>query len=318
MSFGENLQFYRKKENITQEQLAERLGVSRQTISKWEADSSYPEMEKIIQLCDMFGCTMDVLLRGEASEAFREDTAGYDRHMNDFSKEISVGVCVIIAGAALSTAADAFPGMAPLSGVIMIAAAVAGIMIFIMSGMKHSRFVKKHPYIQSFYREEESEAFENRFMRMIIGGIGLILLGVVVMAAAEVFPVPVGYTDEVYDWILLAFAAVGVPVLVYAGMQKSKYNIKQYNEEHREKSDEEVLEEIDEIRNRRGSKEERKDRLISTWCASIMIVATIIYVVSGLLCNLWDTAWIVYVVGALLCGLASVIISGMDGSSGEM
>ena len=318
MSFGENLQFYRKKENITQEQLAERLGVSRQTISKWEADSSYPEMEKILQLCDMFGCTMDVLLRGEASEAFREDTAGYDRHMNDFSKEISIGVCVIIAGAALSTAADTFPRMAPISGVIMIAAAVAGIMIFIMSGMKHSRFVKKHPYIQPFYKDEDVEAFENRFMRMIIGGIGLLLLGVVIMTAAEVFPVPAGYTDEIYDWIMLAFAAAGVPVLVYAGMQKSKYNIKQYNEEHKEKSDEELLAEIDELRSRREKTEERKNRLIGTWCAGIMIVATIIYVVAGLLCNLWDSAWVVYVVGALLCGLASVIISGMDGSSGEL
>ena len=64
MSFGENLQFYRKRRSITQEQLAEQLGVSRQTVSKWEADSSYPEMEKILQLCDMFGCSMDTLLRG--------------------------------------------------------------------------------------------------------------------------------------------------------------------------------------------------------------------------------------------------------------
>ncbi|MCA5964098.1 helix-turn-helix domain-containing protein [Blautia sp. RD014234] len=46
MSFGENLQYYRKREEITQEQLAEKMEVSRQTISKWEAGTSYPEMEK--------------------------------------------------------------------------------------------------------------------------------------------------------------------------------------------------------------------------------------------------------------------------------
>ena len=61
MSLGQNLQFYRKRKNITQEQLAEQLCVSRQTISKWEADASYPEMEKILQLCEMFGCSMDTL-----------------------------------------------------------------------------------------------------------------------------------------------------------------------------------------------------------------------------------------------------------------
>ncbi len=54
MSFGENLQYYRKREEITQEQLAEKMEVSRQTISKWEAGTSYPEMEKILQLCDLF------------------------------------------------------------------------------------------------------------------------------------------------------------------------------------------------------------------------------------------------------------------------
>ncbi len=46
--FGENLQFYRKQKSMTQEQLAEQLEVSRQTVSKWEAGASYPEMEKIL------------------------------------------------------------------------------------------------------------------------------------------------------------------------------------------------------------------------------------------------------------------------------
>ncbi len=65
MSFGGNLQYLRKKECITQEQLAERLEVSRQTVSKWESDISYPEMDKILVLCEMFGCSMDALLRGK-------------------------------------------------------------------------------------------------------------------------------------------------------------------------------------------------------------------------------------------------------------
>ena len=50
MSFGENLQFLRKQKNITQEQLAERLEVSRQSVSKWESSQSYPEMEKLLQI----------------------------------------------------------------------------------------------------------------------------------------------------------------------------------------------------------------------------------------------------------------------------
>lgn len=51
--FGGNLQFYRKRDNLTQEQLAEMLEVSRQTVSKWESGASYAEMEKILQICDI-------------------------------------------------------------------------------------------------------------------------------------------------------------------------------------------------------------------------------------------------------------------------
>lgn len=64
MSFGQNLQFLRKMSNkMTQEELAEKLGVSRQTVSKWELDIGYPEMEKVIELCNLFSCSMDQLVR---------------------------------------------------------------------------------------------------------------------------------------------------------------------------------------------------------------------------------------------------------------
>lgn len=66
MSFGQNLQCLRKMRNkMTQEELAERLSVSRQTVSKWELDIAYPELDKIIDLCTLFSCTMDELVRGD-------------------------------------------------------------------------------------------------------------------------------------------------------------------------------------------------------------------------------------------------------------
>lgn len=76
MSFGQNLQFLRKMGNeMTQEQLAEKLCVSRQTISKWELDTAYPEMNKLLELCDLFSCSMDELVRGDMnviSDAYSE------------------------------------------------------------------------------------------------------------------------------------------------------------------------------------------------------------------------------------------------------
>lgn len=64
MSFGQNLQFLRKMRNqMTQEELAEKLCVSRQTVSKWELDAAYPEMDKVIEICRLFSCSMDELIR---------------------------------------------------------------------------------------------------------------------------------------------------------------------------------------------------------------------------------------------------------------
>lgn len=64
MKLGTNLQYLRKLNgNMTQEKLAERMGVSRQTISKWETEEAVPELDKLIELSSLFSCTIDALLK---------------------------------------------------------------------------------------------------------------------------------------------------------------------------------------------------------------------------------------------------------------
>ena len=66
MSFGKNLQFLRHlKGNMTQEDLAEKMNISRQTVSKWELDAVQPEMNKAIELCRLFNCSLDDLFCGD-------------------------------------------------------------------------------------------------------------------------------------------------------------------------------------------------------------------------------------------------------------
>ena len=68
MKFGENLKAIRKSKNISQEQLAEKLGVSRQSISKWETGENYPSMNNIICLCDIFNCKINELVHEDFSD----------------------------------------------------------------------------------------------------------------------------------------------------------------------------------------------------------------------------------------------------------
>lgn len=69
MTFGENLVNLRKGKGVSQEQLAEVLGLARQTISKWELNQSTPDLQYIIKLSEFFQVSTDYLIKGEAAES---------------------------------------------------------------------------------------------------------------------------------------------------------------------------------------------------------------------------------------------------------
>lgn len=68
MKLADNLKQIRKKHNMSQEDLAEALGVSRQSVSKWESGISYPEMDKVLEICKMFNLNIDELLNQNIKE----------------------------------------------------------------------------------------------------------------------------------------------------------------------------------------------------------------------------------------------------------
>lgn len=68
MTTGEKLTLFRKRKNLTQEQLAEMLNVSRQSVSRWEMDIAFPETEKLIKLSRILGCSIDFLLNSDEVE----------------------------------------------------------------------------------------------------------------------------------------------------------------------------------------------------------------------------------------------------------
>lgn len=67
MSLGNNIGFLRKQQKLTQEQFAERMSVTRQTVSRWEADEVTPELDKLTLMCDLFSCKLDSLVRENLS-----------------------------------------------------------------------------------------------------------------------------------------------------------------------------------------------------------------------------------------------------------
>ena len=180
MSFRDNLIHLRAANNMTQEQLAVLLGVSRQAVTKWESEKSYPEMDKLLKLCQIFNCTLDDLVQGDltTNEPTKlpkvkpltppADVFDYDNFMRRFAWKISLGVALIIFGNALSlpffNATD--PAINPLftlpeniattlGMLFLFLGVIAGLALIIPAGLAHAHFVREHPYIEDFYTKED-------------------------------------------------------------------------------------------------------------------------------------------------------------------
>ncbi len=99
MTFGEKLSKFRKENNYTQEQLAEILGVSRQSVSKWESDIAYPETDKLICLARLFKCSTDYFLMYDSEKLSLENnrSAVYDTKQSKIIGYILFAVSILSA-----------------------------------------------------------------------------------------------------------------------------------------------------------------------------------------------------------------------------
>ena len=88
MTLGEKIARQRKELNYTQEQLADILGVSRQSISKWESDIAYPETDKLIELGKLFDCSMDYLLKEEITEKDGVQTSVFTEKVEEIRRKV--------------------------------------------------------------------------------------------------------------------------------------------------------------------------------------------------------------------------------------
>ena len=86
MKLPDNLKRIRKDNNLSQEQLAEKLGVSRQAVSKWESGQSYPEMDKVLMICKLFNYNIDELMNENVKEVSenKQSKININKYVDDF------------------------------------------------------------------------------------------------------------------------------------------------------------------------------------------------------------------------------------------
>ena len=296
MGFSENLQILRKMKNMSQEQLAERLDVSRQAVSKWESGNGYPETEKLISICEIFDCSMDEIIKGKFSADVNGEKKSYEKLMSKFSKGIALAIGIILLGTTILLYFSGLPGTEELKEkneimgvVILLLCVLIAVPIFIILGMQREEFIKKNPKLANIYSEEENEKFNSKFQKSLAGSVALILLGTILL----IFVSGMKLVDEestIPVVIFMDFVTIAVPIIVYFGIQKDKYDIEKYNKENSEEY----------------KKENSKVGKIS---GVIMLIATILFLISGLIYNMWYINWIVYPIGGIMCGIVGTIFN---------
>ncbi|MGO1043061.1 helix-turn-helix domain-containing protein [Clostridioides difficile] len=118
LNLGENLKRLRKEKNLSQEQLAEMLNVSRQAISKWESNKTYPDIENLILLRNLFNVTLDDLIvntnKTEVEDTIvpsklpTDNITDYDKNEEENDPSDNLIICGFIIGISIGFVTDNF------------------------------------------------------------------------------------------------------------------------------------------------------------------------------------------------------------------
>ena len=294
MSLGENIQFYRNKAGITQEQLAERLDVSRQSVSKWESNTTYPEMEKLLQMCTMFSCSLDTLLRGDAESVSFEDTGKYDSHMNGFTWAITIGTGLLFLGVSVMLTLLGAHVSVPLSVVAMLVFVISGILTMTYAGLGHDAYMRKHPQVKPFYSEDQIEKADRRFRLVITFSTGLMLMSVLWLVGSFALPLPGDWGRLLYVAIFMLIFGLSVAIMSFSGLQKSKYDIEKYNESNTPEA-------------RKAEQEINENSPVGKWAGAVFMIAIAVFLVLGLGWQLWHPGWVAFPAAIFLIAIGAIV-----------
>lgn len=290
MSFSDNLQNLRKRDNLTQDALADKLEVTKEAVSEWESGGGYPGIDKIIRICELFGCDMDTLVKGdipaETPENDHKLKSLYEKTLNSVSTAFSAAIGIILLGlTALILISGRAEGtsyekaFAAIGAAVLISGVAIAAPLFIVYGIKLTDFNRRHPRLPAFYTDDEVSSYFIKFGIGIGAGVVLLILGVIaallVNALTEIKGVYIAA-------IVIGSIALAVPLFVFFGMRMSKYTMGA-----RGKDD--VIDYTDKA------------------CGVIMLTATAIFLIMGFLLHAWSTAWVVFPVGGILCAIVSII-----------
>ena len=318
----------RKKNGWSQEELAEKLGVTRQSISKYEGAQSIPDLDKILKLSEIFGVTTDYLIKDEleeeeyAASQMQENESESDRSVHKVTMEMANEYLQIIDWSAGKTAfatmlcilspivllmlgamsempnyhisENAAAGIGICVLIVLIAIAVT---IFILCGMKTKKYedMEKEDietaYGVSGMVKEKRDAYHSPYVTQLVIGITCCICSVIPLFGTLAVSESDFYMVSAVC-MLLTLVAIGTYFIVRSAAKMNAMN--------------QLLEEEDYTRQKKHENKKMSGPVTVYW-----LIATAIYLAWSFTTNDWDRTWIIWPVVGVLFPAFYAIVSGI-------
>ncbi len=327
MIFADKLILLRKKAGWSQEELAEQMNVTRQSVSKWEGAQSVPDLEKMIRLSELFGVSTDYLLKDDMEEAehirLSEDMPSLKRvsmeEANAFlsvkartAKTIAYAVflCILspitllILGAISESASGVLnENIAGGIGMIVLILFVAtAVVLFISSGSKTAPFayLEKEKFeaeygVSGMVKERKAQ-YKDLHTKNTIAGTCLCITALIPLFVGAI----IDADNDLFLTIMLSFslliAGVGVICFIKTGILWASF--------------EKLLQEGEYSKENKG-----KPSFASAIYTAYWIITTAVYSGYSLLSNNWGQSWIIWAVAGILFPAVVAITNAIEKKS---
>ena len=286
--FNQNLQKLRAEKNISQEQLADKIGVSRQSVSAWESGKSSPELDKLITLSELFEISLDELTSEISTKKANFNKKEYEKSYQKIALIRALGMFILFAGLAV---AAYFSGSTAsfnvLAGVgLMLSLAISVPLLILAKNFDNSETENLLDYnieIDKFFSKNEIRQVKNIKNSSTMALVSTLFTAI---AAHQIIYHFSNLGINLANTIFMALLGIGISASTYENSIFSKIN------------------NFYEIEN----KDEEKDSKIGFFAAIIMLSITAIYLTYSFITNDWVSARILYTIGGIAIAIFTIFI----------
>ena len=292
----------RKKSGMTQEDLASQIGVSRQSVSKWESSMAMPDLDKVVKLSQIFSVSTDFLL----DDSLGMEQVIVDEKVEDTSRTIDLELLnqyysaydklakfISLATFLIITSPIAFMALEGINEsfaiVVFLALVACAVGLFINSGFAVSKFdfIEKEPYNFSYGVEGVIEKNLNDYMPKLKRNVIIAIAIFILSPAIYLLAINQGITSDTPVYLFLLLTAIGASLMGYSMIKYSSYR---------------------DILRYRDPKIQKKEGKISKISGVLWMTAIGVFFIYSFWTGNWQTSWIIFVIAGFLQVIIAMVL----------